>query len=690
MIQQQVKIGILGCGMISDVHIEGILSAVPNAEVVVCDPLPGKAEMLRAKYKLKKSYLSYEEMLSAEKPFAVHICTPPQYHIAHALACLKAGCHVLVEKPFALDVGEIEKVYDAARDAGKVLCVNHSILFQPCVAHALSAISQWPDASTLNFTSFFGIDIAAMNPADMPADHWKRNLPGGTTVDTVIHPITLAVTLTGKPANVNVAFIGSPWQPDELQVTWKGETGFASITASTRGEPFRRMSEITTNRGTVVVDHSTEVCIPLGTGVGPKGVRKIQRNLTYGMGLVTGTFESAWKVARKQLKENPGVRHHVAKFYEHLLLGAPATVSRENVLNATTVLAAIAKELTKESAQGAARPAPSTPHSKAEEPNRTRRILITGASGLLGNALCEALSQSDRQVIAQVRRSKNAEMLSGGNVKKVFADFNSPQVNYEALVEGVDEIVHTAHSAGAKTWEQFKSVNVDASVALYKAAKAAGCKRFVYLSSVAVYGVHRKRSVTVNEETPAILGHSHYDFYVRSKTTAERSLMELARQGGPELLIIRPGLLYGKNGKRLLKKAILLKDTRLCIIFGNGSNHLPFTRVESVARAICRALDSNPFPTGIYQLTGRSEEPQREFVGNGMKKYGVNCSFVTIPALPLYAAATVLESVNTILLKKKPPAISRYILDSMTRNYVYDCSKAARDLNWDADEASAV
>jgi hypothetical protein len=49
--------------------------------------------------------------------------------------------------------------------------------------------------------------------------------------------------------------------------------------------------------------------------------------------------------------------------------------------------------------------------------------------------------------------------------------------------------------------------------------------------------------------------------------------------------------------------------------------------------------------------------------------------------------ASSLELLHIVLFRKKPPKISRYILDSATRNYRYDCSKAARDLGWDAEKA---
>jgi predicted dehydrogenase/nucleoside-diphosphate-sugar epimerase len=689
MTDKKIKIGIIGCGLIADVHVEAILGTLGHAEISVCDPLYGKAEMLRRKYGLYKSYTSMKDMLRNERPLSAHICTPPQFHVQHALACLEAGCHVFVEKPFSLRVEEVRQAYELARKVNRSLCVNHSILFQPCVSRALESIALWKGAAVTSITSYFGIDTTALNPAAMPEAHWKRLLPGGTALDTIIHPITLAVKLTGPPTDISVLYSGPPAQPDELQVAWKGTTGLATVVASTRGRPFKRVTEVTTDKGSVLIDHSTEISVPVDSGFGPKSLRKVQRNMILGLGLVTGTVRSVWQVVRKKIKDNPGVRFHVAAYYKHLLEGSPLSVSEENVIQATQILSRINEGLLKELPASQASGAPVQPALKDPETAAPPgRVFVTGASGLLGSALCDCLSNSGRWIRAQVRRSANADMLRAKNLERLYVDFNQGPVSYSELIEGAETIIHCAHSAGAVTWEQFKSINIDASVALYKAARTSGCKQFIFISSVAVYGVHTNEPKVVNEDTPAILGHSPYDFYVRSKTLAERELIKLAQGGGPGLLIIRPGILYGADGKRLLKKSIPLRDSRLVLSFGSGKNHLPYTRVDAVAQTICAAINRNPFPTGIYQLAGDSEESSREFVRSRMQQLGTSCRYLTMPASPLRWLGLSLEMAHVALGRKRPPKLSRYLVDSFTRDLRYDCSKAEKDLGWNRADAT--
>lgn len=680
-------IGIIGSGIIADTHVEAIKEAIPGADICVCDPVPGKAELLKKKYGLKSSYNAIDEMLSAEKLFSVHILSPPQFHVAHASQCLKSGCHVLVEKPLAFRSSDVDMLYNAAKRNNKALCVDHSLFYQPSIQKMFERMRQ-SDAENdvLHVNCFYGLDMERATTSLAPDGHWKLGLPGGAIIDSIIHPVTLAVEMTGKPLDMNINFSGPRVNPQEVFISWKGQKAMASITVSSQAQPFRRFTEVTTRKQTFVIDHSTETFVSLTAGFGPKSLRKLLRNFGYASQLMLGTTGTVINVLSGKLKENPGARGLITAYYKQLTAGANPPISEENVRNATLALERIIEALTPPTKTE------ESPGEKISEEDAARSvhkktILVTGASGFLGSNICKILSGKKHRIIAQVRRGPNSDKLQSPFVEKIFEDFNYEPVNYDRLVKGVNEVIHCAHGAGARTWEQVKRANVDASVALYEAASQAGCENFIFISSVAVYGVHQKERITVNEETPTSLGNSGWDFYIRSKTMAERALLDRASKGGPKLLIIRPGILYSADGIRLARRSIPLKDTRLLITFGNGKNHSPFTRVDILAEAICETLDRAPFPEGIYNMAGNPEENSRDFIYHRMKKLGVICRFLTLPALPFRLVASGLEFIHTVTLRKSPPKITRYIIDSSTRDIRYDCSRAEKELGWDSREA---
>ena len=228
---------------------------------------------------------------------------------------------------------------------------------------------------------------------------------------------------------------------------------------------------------------------------------------------------------------------------------------------------------------------------------------------------------------------------------------------------------------------------MNATLSLYDAAAKAGCRRFVHISSVAVHGVHNRKPNLVSEASPLVQGKSIWDFYIRSKAQADRQLLERAKNATVPLLLLRPGLLYLADGTRLLSKSIPLTEGRLLIEIGNGTNRLPYTRVDVLAQTIVRALNAEHFPTGDYIVTGSMSEASRQFRKARLEALGMKCKFLSVPACPLRPLAAVLEFIYQVLRSRRPPKLTRYILDSACRDLVYDCSKAQKDLGWDPEAA---
>lgn len=679
--------GIVGCGLIADTHVEAIRAASPETAIVACDSLPGKAELLRRKFGLKKAYRSMDEMLERERPFSVHVLTPPALHLEQAKKAMDAGAHVLVEKPVAFTSAEVDELYRFAGERSKVLCADHSLLRQPSILKMLEVMKGEPAERVLHVNCFYGMDLELMTHSQLPRNHWKRSLPGGPLVDTAIHPISLAVELTGRPGETRTRYFGLRERGEELHFCWTGEEGIASVTVSMNAQPFRRVTEVVTNRHTFTIDHSTETLVVLDSGTGPKSLRKVLRNVSYGYQLSRGTAGTVAAVLRGKLKENPGTRGVVERYYRHIDGEGDLPVTEANVRHSIRVLESVAEALRPATAASPPAPAAGTGESVPAD-RKAETILVTGASGFLGREICDALAGKGYRVKAQVRRGANADRISSESVEKIYEDFDHEDADYDGLAAGADVVIHSAHAAGAKTWEGFERVNVNATMRLYEAAARAGCGRFIFLSSVAVYGMKDRFHRKVDEDAPTTEGRSRFDFYVRSKTIAERKLLERAGSGGPRLLIIRPGVLYGADGMRLARRSIPLRSGRLVIQFGNGGNTIPFTRSDVLAESIGGIVDKERFKEGVYNFTGSSGMGSREFIAERMKWHGVECRFLPVPAFPFRMLAAGLEWLYSVTLREKPPFLTRYLIDSATRDIEYDNARARRDFGWDPEKAA--
>ena len=129
---KKVRVGIIGCGGIARSHIRTYLT-MPDVEIVAaCDIVPGRAKAFLETYGVegaKTDYASHEEMI-ADKSLqldAVSVCTYNRQHVPCSIAALKAGLHVLLEKPLSVTLEEGIELMRVERESGKVL----SIGFQP-------------------------------------------------------------------------------------------------------------------------------------------------------------------------------------------------------------------------------------------------------------------------------------------------------------------------------------------------------------------------------------------------------------------------------------------------------------------------------------------------------------------------------------------------------------------------------
>ena len=123
-----IGFGIIGCGMISRLHADA-LRETPGAELRgVYDPVPGRAETFSLE-KGGKPHGSLEELLKDPSIDAVCICTPSGTHAGLTIQAAKAGKHVVVEKPMAITLGQLQQVEKACRENSVLLCCISQLRF---------------------------------------------------------------------------------------------------------------------------------------------------------------------------------------------------------------------------------------------------------------------------------------------------------------------------------------------------------------------------------------------------------------------------------------------------------------------------------------------------------------------------------------------------------------------------------
>lgn len=125
-----VQIGIIGVGAFGESHIVGYESLPYVNVAAICDANATRVQEIAARYGIAKTYTDYNEMLRDTELDAVSICTPEELHLAPALAAIRAGKHVLVEKPLATKLDEARAIIEAAGTANVFLMVGHILRFE--------------------------------------------------------------------------------------------------------------------------------------------------------------------------------------------------------------------------------------------------------------------------------------------------------------------------------------------------------------------------------------------------------------------------------------------------------------------------------------------------------------------------------------------------------------------------------
>jgi nucleoside-diphosphate-sugar epimerase len=174
-------------------------------------------------------------------------------------------------------------------------------------------------------------------------------------------------------------------------------------------------------------------------------------------------------------------------------------------------------------------------------------VLVTGASGFVGRALCGRLVAQGRAVRAAMRSEASAPALPG--CEPVTVGEIGPQTDWREALRGVDTVAHLAarvhvmREAGVQPLADYRRVNVEGTLRLARSAAAAGVRLLVFLSSVKVNGEASSRPL-VEADAPA-----PSDAYGISKWEAEQELSGLARETGLRIVILRPPLVYGPRVK---------------------------------------------------------------------------------------------------------------------------------------------
>jgi predicted dehydrogenase len=281
-----VNVGVIGIGGMGRMHFNCYQNN-PQAKVVAIADVDQRklegdwssiglnidtSETARVDLTGIKTYASADALLADQDVHVVSICLPTNLHAEVAIAALKAGKHVLCEKPMAGRVSDCQDMAAAARETGKQLMLGHCLRYWPQYVKAHELIS----GGTYGKTRYARFHRSSATPL-WSWDSWLTDgdRSGGAVLDMHIHDVDTALWWFGTPARIDAdgTFIGN--MPATVDATWRYNDGplvYLHGSWDNNGGPFRMSFKVVLERASIVWDSSVGPKMQLHTAEGTEEI----------------------------------------------------------------------------------------------------------------------------------------------------------------------------------------------------------------------------------------------------------------------------------------------------------------------------------------------------------------------------------------------------------------------------------
>jgi nucleoside-diphosphate-sugar epimerase len=249
-------------------------------------------------------------------------------------------------------------------------------------------------------------------------------------------------------------------------------------------------------------------------------------------------------------------------------------------------------------------------------------LLITGATGFVGSALCAQLVAQGRQVSRVVRRASHP---FDGHATHVTPCIDG-NVDWSKALSGINSIIHLAarvhllDDQASDPLTEYRKVNVQGTINLARQAAQSGVGRFVFVSSVKVNG----ESTRLNRPFTADDIPAPENPYSVSKFEAEQELLHMATEVDMEIVIVRPPLVYGPGVKANFERMIRWVSTGLPLPFGAiTQNRRSLVALDNLVDLLIRCVDHPNAGGRIFMVSDGEDLSTKELLfrlGNAMKR----------------------------------------------------------------------
>lgn len=303
------------------------------------------------------------------------------------------------------------------------------------------------------------------------------------------------------------------------------------------------------------------------------------------------------------------------------------------------------------------------------------KVLVTGASGMLGGAVARLLLDAGHEVRTFQRRPAGITGAAGSR-----GSLTDPAAVARA-VEGFDGVIHLAAKvsfAGAE--EDFRQVNVEGTRTLLAASREAGVRDVVYVSSPSV--AHAGSSL-VGAGAGAAAPDLARGNYARTKAAAE--LLALAADApGFRVAAVRPHIVWGPGDTQLVERVLDRARRGRLPVLGHGAALIDTTYVDNAAAAIAAALGRMEQAHGrALVVTNGEPRPVGELIAQICHAGGFPAPRLRVPGWLARGAGAAVEALWTVRPGEDEPPMTRFLAEQLSTAHWFDQQETRRILAWE-------
>jgi dihydroflavonol-4-reductase len=310
--------------------------------------------------------------------------------------------------------------------------------------------------------------------------------------------------------------------------------------------------------------------------------------------------------------------------------------------------------------------------------------LLTGATGFVGSAVARTLLARGHALRVLVRPGSNRANLAGLDVDLAEGDLTDA-ASLTRATAGCRYVLHVA--ADYRLWvpdpAAMERANVAGTVALLRAAHAAGVEKIVYCSSVAALGLNRDG--TPADETTQVHPGSIVGIYKQSKYRAEQAVLALVRDEGVPAIIVNPSTPVGPRDIKPTPTGKMIRDAAAGRMPAYVDTGLNVVHVDDVAEGHALALEHGRI--GEKYILGGEDLSLRDIFAHAAAAAGRPPPRLSLPIAPLIPLALACEALARFGIE---PLVTREMLAMARKKMFFSSAKARRDLGYTPRPAAAA